>query len=105
MELFRGTYDWNNGGSDKLIAEFRPDADGQWKVTFKFRFDKIFNSWQGSATGDLTEGGEVSGTTSWEETGRTWVFRGTIEEGVFSGTHAEVREDKEVASGTFTLRR
>ena len=102
---FRGEYDWTSGGSDRLEAEFKPAGDGSWKVTFRFDFSGKGNTWKGTARGGLADGGEVEGTATWKRSGRSWVFRGTIEDGVFSGSHAELRDGRESASGTFRLTR
>lgn len=102
---FRGTYDWANGGSDTLRAEFEPDGDGAWKVEFSFDFSGDGYTWKGTATGSLEDGSDLTGTASWSRNHRTWVFTAKLVDGVLSGKHAEVRGDKETPSGTFRLTR
>lgn len=104
-QTFSGTYDWSNGGSDELTAEFKPDGEGNWTVKFKFDFSGDGYTWQGTAEASLEDGSSLTGTASWDRNGRTWVFNGSIEEGVLTGTHAEVRNGKQSESGTFELSR
>ena len=53
-QKFSGSYDWKQGGSDELTAEFKPDGEDRWKVTFRFRWGGNDNSWKGSAEGSWT---------------------------------------------------
>lgn len=104
--VFTGEYDWSQGGSDELSAEFEPDGDnGRWKVAFRFLFNGRKDTWKGEAEGSLEEGGTIEGTVESDMRGRTWVFRATLEGGVLSGTHAEIRGGGESPSGSFTLKR
>lgn len=102
-ERFVGTYDWNEGASDRLTVRFTPDGEGVWKVDFEFLFDGDTKRWKGTATGPLTDGGELSGAVS--SGGRSWVFRASLRNGVLRGTHAEIRRGVEAQTGTFELRR
>ena len=99
---FRGTYDWFDGGSGPLSAEFEPDGDGEWKVRFRFEFSKNQNTWKGAAQGSLEEGSKITGTASWK--GRNWVFDAMLEDGTLRGTHTEIRKDNsKYETGTFKL--
>ncbi len=99
---FEGTYDWSSGGTDTLRAEFVPDGENSWKVTFRFRFDNRNNTWRGTAEGRLEEGVEITGTASWRS--RNWTWRAAIEDGVMVGEHTEIRSRGRTRStGTFEL--
>lgn len=104
-QVFSGTYDWSNGSSDELTAEFKPDGNGGWAVSFKFDFSGDSHTWKGTAKGSLEDGSELTGTASWKRNGRKWVFNATLVDGVLNGEHAEVRNGKESPSGTFRLSR
>ena len=101
--VLSGEYEWNNGGSDELTAEFTPTGAGKWDVEFRFRFSGKGNTWNGTALGDLSDGGELTGTATWKKSGRHWVFSGVMQDGELRGSHAEVRGEQESASGTFRL--
>jgi hypothetical protein len=104
-QTLRGEYRWDNGGSEVLTAEFKPDGEGQWTVKFGFKFSGDNYDWNGTATGSLEEGEEITGTATWSKSGRNWVFTGTMKDGVLNGTHAEMRGGRESPSGSFELSR
>lgn len=101
-QVFDGSYSWNNGGDDELQATFSSTGEGTWEVEFRFRFSGKWRTWGGTAQGKLDEG-PLDGRV--EANGRTWVFRGTTEDGVYRGKHWEIRGDRESPSGTLTFRR
>ena len=103
-QIFSGTYDWKDGGSEKLVAEFVPSGENTWDVTFRFRWNGDDNKWTGTAEGILSDGEIVSGTAT---TGRrNWVFEATIGDGVMRGQHTEKRKDgSSYETGTFEIRR
>lgn len=101
---FNGSYDWSDGGSDELSAEFKPTGDDEWKVTFRFRWNGNSKTWKGRATGSLEDGGTLEGTSGWN--GRSWEFTARIEDGVMKGSHTETKSGGErYSTGTFELRR
>lgn len=101
---FAGSYDWKDGGSDELSAEFKPAGENEWKVTFRFRWNNQRKSWKGRAKGTLDDGGTVEGTVKWS--GRDWVFSARIEDGVMTGEHIEIQSgDERYPTGTFELKR
>ena len=105
QKTFTGTYDWLNGGSDRLVANFKADGDGGWDVQFQFDFSGDDYTWTGKAEGDLEDGGELTGTASWDRNGREWVFTATLVGDVIKGEHAEIRNGEPKSSGTFQLSR
>lgn len=103
--VFTGEYQWKQGGDDTLIAEFAPDGEAAWKVTFRFDWSGKRNTWKGEATGALTDGSDFEGTARSKDGRREWRFRGTLEDGVMRGSHVETTGDREYETGTFELRR
>ena len=59
---FEGKYQWKDGGSDWLKAEFTPTGEGQWDVSFQFKWNGSDYSWTGELEGSLEDGGNLSGT-------------------------------------------
>ena len=55
-----GSYDWKDGGSDDLSAEFEPDGEDRWKVTFRFRWSDRDHTWSGAAEGSLDDGSKLT---------------------------------------------
>jgi hypothetical protein len=99
----KGDWVWSNGGTGDLEAVFTPTGEHKWDVAFHFNFRDEDHTYSGTAEGDLG-GGELKGRVQNEGKSRTWVFKGKFEGGKFSGTHAELRDDKEQTTGTLTLR-
>lgn len=103
-QSFSGRYDWSDGGRDDLRIEFEPKGDGAWSVTFRFRFDGRSNTWKGTAQGSLDDGSELTGTARWRS--RRWSWKATIDDGVMSGTHTELRSrGRTYETGTFVVSR
>ena len=102
-QTFEGEYKWKDGGSDYLSATFTPKDEG-WKVAFNFEWSGKKYTWNGQASGDLSEGSRVTGTASGQG-GRTWEFEGTVKDGVFRGTHTEITGGDRYETGGFTLKR
>lgn len=103
-KVFTGQYDWRDGGTGDLSAEFKPDGDNQWRVTFRFDFDGSSKTWKGKAEGNLEDGSEVTGTASWKS--RDWGWTATIEEGTMRGKHTELKSrGRTYDTGTFELNR
>ena len=98
-----GTYVWENGNSTgDLEAVFTPTGEGTWDVAFHFTFRKKPHTYTGTAKGAL-DGGTLSGTVLNENKRRTFTFEGAFEEGVFNGTHAEMRGESKQDTGTLML--
>jgi len=103
-QTFIGTYDWSDGDIGYLKAVFESDGDGAWKVKFDFNWNGQDHTWTGTAKGSLANGTEVSGTAT--DGHRNWVFEGSIEDGVMSGSHREIRKERNpYESGTFEISR
>lgn len=103
-QTFTGSYDWSDGRVDDLTAEFKPDGADTWKVKFDFRWNGQSHNWTGTAKGSLAEGSQLTGTAT--DGYRKWVFEASIEDGVMSGSHREIREGrKPYESGTFAIKR
>ena len=103
-QVFSGSYDWKQGGSDELSAEFKPDGENRWKVTFRFRWNKSNNTWKGKAEGSLEDGSTLTGTAT--SGSRNWIWEASIEDGVMRGSHREIHgSDKRYDTGTFELTR
>ena len=101
---FTGTYDWKQGGSDELSAEFTPDGPDRWKVTFRFRFDGKERTWKGTAEGSLNDGTKVTGTARNKKKNFEW--KATVEAGVMRGRHTEIFDGgRKFATGTFEVSR
>jgi hypothetical protein len=103
-ETFSGQYDWSQGGSDRMSAEFEPEGADSWKVTFRFRFSGRSETWKGTANGSLADGSTLSGTAT--SGNRNWIFEADIEDGVMRGSHREIkRSGREYPTGTFKISR
>jgi len=102
-ERFAGQYDWSDGGKGDLSAEFTPDGEAAWKITFRFEFGGQHGVWEGAGKGPLDEGATLSWTAG--ASSRRWNWTATLEGGVLRGRHAEVLSDGEHPTGTFELAR
>lgn len=103
VQTLTGEYQWSErGASGDLEAIFKPTGEGTWKVDFHFEFRGQPHIYSGTAEGSLSEG-PLSGTVLNEDKRRTFKFTGSFEDGQFSGTHSEMREDGETATGTMSL--
>jgi hypothetical protein len=97
-----GEYVWSGAGkSGDLEAVFTPTGEKAWDVAFHFDF-RGKHVYSGTATGSLMEG-ELSGKVFNEDKNRTFTFTGRFEEGKFRGTHSEIEDGAEEATGTLTL--
>lgn len=103
-EIFTGFYDWRSGGRDDLSVEFRPDGEGRWLVTFRFGFDGDDYTWRGAAEGSLADGASLTGTATSKS--RKWTWSATIEDGVMTGRHKELKSrGRTYDTGTFEIER
>lgn len=85
-----GEYHWERGETrGDLKAVFTPKADDTYDVSFYFDFRGDAHTYSGEATGSLTDGA-LQGEVKNEAKNRTFTFEGTIADGKFEGTHAEV---------------
>lgn len=85
-----------------LRAVFTPGDEADFDVVFYFKFNGRDHEYRGTARGALGEG-ELQGRVQNESLQRTFTFRGTFENGVLKGTHAEVGRKGERKTGTLTL--
>jgi len=100
-----GQYEWNQqrGKPGDIRAEFTPIKDGEWDVSFFFKFRGENHTYSGTAFGNLTDG-TLKGKVQNERKNRTWRFQGHVSGGNFKGTHVEInRSGKEEATGTIQL--
>ena len=95
---YTGHYEWYDGGRGRLDLTFFPDGVGGWEVTFRFDHARRFQTWKGSALGELGTG-SLEGLA---HRGR-YRFQGVFEEGVFRGRHFEVRRSSLKENGTLTF--
>lgn len=103
-QTLTGEYLWERREmSGPLEAVFTPAGEGKWEVSFHFTFREESHTYTGMAEGSLTEGA-LSGEVLNESKERTFTFTGAFDEGVFTGTHAEIREGKKIDTGTMTLK-
>ncbi|ANM31641.1 hypothetical protein ABI59_21885 [Acidobacteria bacterium Mor1] len=100
---FSGSYDWSDGGSDELSAEFKSDGDDRWKVKFKFKWNGKNHTWKGSAKGSLTEDGKVIGKVDSGMGNRIWSFEADLAGNTLSGKHTEITGGKTYETGTFRI--
>jgi hypothetical protein len=89
-----GSYVWNVSPRDpgNLRAEFTPNGDNQWNVSFYFRFNGQNHVYTGTASGNL-ENGPLTGEVANESKRRNWTFEGNCSNGKFTGTHTEIYRD------------
>ena len=105
MQTMNGEYLWTRMDSPGPIkAEFVATDDNQWKVSFYFNFRDVDHVYSGTATGSLSNGELHGEVMSDGERPQPFAFEGTVENGVFSGTHRTQGEDGE-ETGTLTLSR
>ena len=98
-----GEYHWTErGAKGELEAIFTPTGKGTWDVSFNFEFRGRAHTYSGTAEGSLTEGA-LSGTVLNDDKRRTFKFSGAFEDGTFSGTHSEMRDNGEAATGSMSL--
>ncbi len=98
-----GAYVWDQGDTGGAVeAVFTPTGEGTWDVAFHFNFDGEDHVYTGTAKGNLMDGA-LAGEVKADKRPVTFKFEGTFEDGKFSGTHAQVREDGETKTGTLSL--
>ena len=98
-----GEYYWDQGSTGgTLEAVFTPTGEGMWDVAFHFTFDGEKHTYTGTAQGSLTDG-SLKGEVKADKRPAKFTFEGTVTAGKFSGTHAQVRENGQVRTGTLTL--
>ena len=98
-----GSYNWTGGESGPLTAYFTPtDEADVWDVEFKFDF-RGPRLYAGTAKGSLETGALSGEVESDGKRKRTFTFEGSFAEGTFSGTHAEIVDEKSYSTGTLTL--
>ncbi len=99
-----GSYIWNQRPSETsdLKAVFKASGEKEWQVAFYFEFRGNKLIYSGSAHGDLHDG-PLKGSVKNPGENRTFTFAGKMLDGVFHGTHAEMRSDTEQSTGTLTL--
>jgi len=100
----KGSFEWTGAGkTGDLEAVFTPTGEGKWDVAFHFEFRGQAHVYAGTAEGTLA-GGDLKGRVLNDEKNRTFTFAGAFTEGEFRGTHAEIGDDGEHATGTLTLK-
>ena len=100
----KGSFEWTDAGkTGDLSAVFTPTGEGKWDVAFHFEFRGKAHIYAGTAEGTLA-GGDLKGRVLNDEKNRTFSFTGAFTDGEFRGTHAEVGDDGEHATGTLTLK-
>ena len=104
-QTLTGTFVWNRGNPGDLEAVFTPTGPERWNVAVRFIFGGRSRVFTGTAEGTLSSGG-LQGRVRNGNRERTFSFTGTIEDGTFRGTHAEIgRDGQATATGTLTLHR
>lgn len=100
-----GEYYWDHARmTGDLEVVFEPTGERSWDVAFYFTFDGKPRIYKGTAAGSL-ESGPLEGKVTDENGRRRFTFEGAFEDGVFEGTHAELRRGRESRMGTLTLSR
>lgn len=98
-----GEYHWEETGrSGELRSVFTSTGEGTWDVVFYFKFRGEDHVYTGTAEGSLADGA-LSGEVFNESKRRTFTFEGTVKDGAFAGTHAEIRGGGVEDTGTLTL--
>lgn len=102
-----GKFVWERGDSEvpgDIKAVFTPAGEDAWDVLFHFEWEGEDRTWAGTATGSL-ESGDLHGTGVEErDRQRTFVFRGKVEDGEFTGEHGAMRDGEMKKQGTLTLK-
>ncbi len=103
-----GSYTWNKREKEgwTLRTVFTSDDGENWTVKWDSGFNKKNYPYTGTATGDPLKG-TVSGNADPVKGKRTFIFEGTMKNGVMEGKHWETTPKRGKAqktfSGTFTL--
>jgi hypothetical protein len=102
-QTLKGQYFWNqNNETGPLEAVFTPTGEGRWAVAIHFKFQGRPHLYLGSAEGSLTDG-LLKGEVKADHPSTTFVFEGTVKDGKFQGTHAELSDGEQYQTGTLTL--
>ena len=108
----KGSYRWTKGTKirgkgDDLVAVFTSAGRNKWDVKFDFAWHKTPHTYKGTATGSV-KFGTLKGTVKTENGKRTFCFTGNVKNGLFSGTHTEIRKNRNKTSerdtGTFSMK-
>ena len=103
-QTLTGEFVWSaRSDTGDLEAVFTPTGEQTWDVSFHFEFRGRPHVYTGSAQGSLSQG-ELKGEVKNENKKRTFVFSGTVKNGKFQGTHAEIEGGREQSTGTLTLK-
>ena len=98
-----GEYFWDQGNSrGDIEAIFTNTGEGTWDVAFHFKFRGEKHVYEGTAEGSL-ELGDLKGEVKNENKRRTFRFEGTFANGNFEGTHAELKDGREIRTGTLNM--
>jgi hypothetical protein len=98
-----GEYWWEETGrSGDLRTVFTPTGEGSWDVVFYFKFRGESHVYRGTARGSLSNGA-LSGKVVNESKRRTFTFEGTVKDGAFEGSHAEIFGSGPSRTGTLNL--
>ena len=98
-----GEYHWTGRDmTGPVKAELTPAGENRWEVSFYFQFRDKPHTYTGIAEGSLTSG-SLKGEVQNENKKRTFTFTGSVEDGRFEGTHAEIHDGAVRDTGTITL--
>jgi len=92
---YSGRYEWNLGGSGRLDVTFFPEDNGDWEITVRFDHAGRFQTWNGTAIGDLGNG-KLEGRVR----NGSYQIHGSFADGVFVGKHFHVSRRGLKESGT-----
>lgn len=108
--VMTGDYKWLRGEKvrfeEKLKGVFTPKGNGEWDVSFHFKFKKRDYNYVGTAKGNLDNGqleGEVRNDGGKGK--RSFTFSGDMKDGSISGTHNETTKGRAQKTGVFTLKK
>ena len=104
-QTLTGEYQWNRPDEEPgpIKAVFTSTGEDQWDVSFHFTFRDEEHVWSGTAEGSLTDGDLSGKVMSGGDKPSPFVFEGKVEAGVFTGTHAGMRDGDRRDTGTMTL--
>ncbi|HXV77347.1 MAG TPA: hypothetical protein VD788_13595 [Candidatus Polarisedimenticolaceae bacterium] len=102
----KGQFVWersDKGIPGELAAMFTPSGEGTWDVVFHFEWEGEMREWKGTATGNLGSGRLEGEAVEDRDRKRTFAFRGAFTDGVFAGSHGQLRDGELSSGGTLTL--
>lgn len=86
-------------------AVFEPADEGNWKVTFYFKFNGQNHEYRGTAEGSIGDGGLTGEVVSDGGRQRTFTFAGEFDKkGNFKGTHSETTSGNTKSTGKISLK-